>query len=310
MIKKNLYIIYLFGFIILLFISIYVFVEVKSKFYRKVNIVCTTNIIAQTVSELVGEWANIQIIMNIGVDPHTYKSKPGDIYKIENADLVFFNGLGLEGKMAGLLEKSSFFNQKIFSITNCIDRSRLIESEYKGIYDPHVWFDISLWRDVVAYTAEILMRKYPEYKDEIYAKKIKFCKKLEKLDTIVFCLLNLIPIHRKFIITSHDAFSYLSKRYNISVRSLFGISTDTEVCMDDLERIARIIVSNEIPTVFIENTIPEYYMSKLKEVVEEHIKTIEIGDKLYTDSLGNTEAVSYIDFIYHNINAIINGLAL
>ncbi len=115
------------------------------------NIVSTTTIIGDAVEAIGGDKINLEVLMGPGIDPHLYKASAGDMNKMQNADLIIYNGLHLEGKMSDVLEQMEKSSKNTYAAADIIDGSKLIQSEdFEGAYDPpHIWFDVELWIEVV-----------------------------------------------------------------------------------------------------------------------------------------------------------------
>ena len=94
--------------------------------------------------------------MGPGVDPHLYKASAGDVQKLGSANLIFYNGLHLESKMGDVLAKMSG-DTKTVAVTDAVDRSLLLTPpEFDGQYDPHLWFDVTLWMKAVGTVRDVL----------------------------------------------------------------------------------------------------------------------------------------------------------
>jgi manganese/zinc/iron transport system substrate-binding protein len=283
------------------------FTSKKKTSKNKPLIVCSTSIIYDTVKNLIFNEADVISIMGPGIDPHLYKASSNDAYNIENADIIFYNGLHLEGKMADIFESIKKKNKKIYAVSETIDDYLLLGTDYEGIYDPHIWHDVWLWKKVTKYIGEILIKSYPE-KSILIERNLEIY--LEKLDELDFFVKNKISEikYNKILITSHDAFSYFSKRYGIECYSVQGISTDAEASINDTEKILKILIENDVPTIFVEQTVCENYLKNIQSIMELQGKKINIGKKLYSDALGEKSGSSYIQMITENVLEITAGL--
>ncbi len=274
---------------------------------NKPLIVCSTSIIYDTVKNLISNEADVISIMGPGIDPHLYKASSGDAYNIDKADVIFYNGLHLEGKMADIFESIKKKNKSIYAVSDAIPEYLLLGTEYENLYDPHIWHDVILWKDVTKYIADILSQKYSQYSSLIERNKEIYLEKLDELDFFIKNKLSEIK-YSKILITSHDAFSYFSKRYGIKCYSVQGISTDAEASIADTEKILKILTENDIPTIFIEQTVCQNYLKNIQSIMELQGKKINIGEKLYSDALGEKGGNNYIQMIKDNVIAITSGL--
>lgn len=300
---KKIYIILL----IILSLTFAYFLSQKKNHSIKPIIVCSTSIIYDTVKNLISNEADIISIMGPGIDPHLYKASSGDAYNIEKADIIFYNGLHLEGKMADIFQSIKKKNKNVYAVSDAIPEYLLLGTEYEQLYDPHIWHDVILWKNVTQYIAEILIKQYPDIKYLIEQNRNNYLEKLDELDFFIKNKLTEIK-YSKILITSHDAFSYFSKRYGIQCYSVQGISTDAEASINDTEKILKILSENDIPTIFIEQTVCQNYLKNIQSIMEMQGKKINIGDKLYSDALGEKGGNTYIQMIKDNVIAITAGL--
>jgi manganese/zinc/iron transport system substrate-binding protein len=292
---------------IIICILFFYFFNIKKNTTKTPLIVCSTSIIYDTVINLISNEAEVISIMGPGIDPHLYKASSGDAYNIDKADIIFYNGLHLEGKMADIFESIKKTNKSIYAISDAIPEYLLLSTEYDNLYDPHIWHDVILWKKVTEYISAILIEKYPNKKVFIEKNKDSYLEKLDELDFFIKNKLSEIK-YSKILITSHDAFSYFSKRYGIQSYSVQGISTDAEASINDTEKILKILNENDIPTIFIEQTVCQNYLKNIQSIMELQGKKINIGEKLYSDALGEKGGNSYIQMIKDNVIAITAGL--
>lgn len=148
---------------------------------NKPFILCTTGIIGGTVQRIVGDTAQVHALMGPGIDPHLYKAREGDVHRLANADMIFYNGLHLEGKMAHVLEQMNRYAPSI-ALSDTLPTTALLQTEVDGIYDPHIWHDVILWIKIVEYATTCLCKRWPE-QAELYTQNSQtFCEELHALD--------------------------------------------------------------------------------------------------------------------------------
>jgi manganese/zinc/iron transport system substrate-binding protein len=275
---------------------------------KKPLIVCTTSIIADSVSRIVQNYADVIAIMGPDIDPHLYKASSGDIYKINNAKIIFYNGLHLEGKMGEIFSAMHQNGKNIFAVTAEIPKSSLLQTEYMDIYDPHVWHDIILWKDVIRYITKKICEIMPEHKDIFIKNNAQYQEELDNLHHYVTDQIGKIK-YAKILITSHDAFSYFAKRYGIQFYSIQGISTDSEPSIQDNEKILKIILDHQVKTIFVEQTVAENYLKNIQKILCLKNTPINLAKhKLYSDALGHTSGNTYIKMIKENVIAMVEGM--
>lgn len=277
----------------------------------KLNVVATTTIIGDTVKEIGGELINLETLMGPGIDPHLYNASAGDVSKMSNADMVIYNGLHLEGKMGDVFESIENEDKLIFAVIENIDESNFLDDEdTPGYYDPHIWFDVELWKQASSRIAEGLKELDEENADEYDNNLNNYMEKLDELDEYIRGRIEELSEDRRVLITAHDAFQYFGNAYDFEVRGLQGISTDAEAGTSNIRTLADFIVEREINAIFVESSVPTRNIEALQEAVSSRGFDVEIGGELYSDSTGSagTEAESYIGTFRSNIDTIVDAL--
>lgn len=278
---------------------------------EKLNVVTTTTILEDAVKNIGGDNVEVESLMGPGIDPHLYKASAGDVEKMMNADLIIFNGIHLEGKMSDIFEKLGQIDVKTIAPGDIIDSSKLIQSfEFEGNYDPHIWFDVKLWTEVVDIIADSLIELDSENKDFYISNGEEYKKQLEKLDKYIKNRAREIPDAQRVLITAHDAFSYFGNAYDFQVKGLQGISTVAEAGTLDVKELADFIAERKIPAIFVESSVPTKNIEALQAAVHNRGFNVEIGGELYSDSLGNpdTEEGTYIGTVKYNVDTIVDAL--
>lgn len=276
-----------------------------------INIVATTGMIADAAQVVGGPKVEVAGLMGPGVDPHLYKASAGDVALLSKADLILYNGLHLEGKMSEIFEQMNKRGIDTVAVTDGIDRSMLLTPpEFKGNYDPHVWFDVSLWMKVVGTIRDNLIQKDPENADLYRANTKRYLADLSELNQYVKSTTRALPEDKRVLITAHDAFNYFGKGYGYEVRGLQGISTDSEAGTADVQELAAFIVERKIPAVFVESSVPPKYIEAVQAAARAKGFNVEVGGELFSDAMGNpgTPEENYIGMVRHNINTIVNAL--
>lgn len=277
----------------------------------KMNVVATTTIIGDTLRHIGGDLINVETLMGPGIDPHLYNASAGDVNKMSNADMVIYNGLHLEGKMGDVFESIEDENTLIFAVTENIDESNLLDDEdTQGFYDPHVWFDVNLWKEASIRITEGLKEMDGDNADEYEANLTAYLEELDELDAYIRERATELSEEHRVLITAHDAFQYFGDAYGFEVRGLQGISTDAEAGTSNIRVLADYIVENEIKAIFVESSVPTRNIEALQEAVSSRGFEVAIGGELYSDSTGSqgTEAETYIGTFQSNIDTIVDAL--
>ncbi len=275
------------------------------------SIVCTTSIIGDTVRQLVGDYADVTSLMGPDIDPHLYRAREHDIQTLASANLIIYNGLHLEGKLADVLHSMNRYVPTL-SIADHLDRSRLIASaEYETMHDPHIWFDVSIWIDAVSIIRDALMQHDPEHADAYAARAADYTQELEALDAFINEQVSRLAPAQRILVTAHDAFHYFGRAYGFQVVALQGISTESEAGIKDVQALVDFIVTNKVRALFVEASIPERNIQAVQQAARAREFEVKIGDQLYSDALGpvGSGADTYIGMVRHNIAVIIGALA-
>jgi manganese/zinc/iron transport system substrate-binding protein len=267
--------------------------------------------ITDMVTELGGDAVNVQGLMGAGVDPHLYKASEGDVNKLFNADMVIYGGLHLEGKLVEVFEKMESQGISMVAVSDTIPLSSLISSaNFASNYDPHIWFDISLWKKASAYVAQKLIKTDPIHQ-ELYTSNLdQYLSRLDSTEMKIKEMINTLPPENRVLITAHDAFNYFGKAYGFEVLGLQGISTATEAGVQDVQNLASVIVERKIKAIFIESSVPKRNIEALQASVKSKGFEVAIGGELYSDACGDAGTVegTYIGMVLHNVSTITNAL--
>ena len=297
--------------LLIFFISVIFFSSCSTTDQEKksITIVTTTGILGDCVSQIVDGQAEVVSIMGAGVDPHLYKASQGDISKLSEADIIVYNGLHLEGKMAQMLKNFSK-TKPVFAIGDYIEKSDLKQVDNTSdLVDPHVWFSPYLWLDGLSGIAKELdkndgldsiLENYQDYAKNIQSTQIKLQQLLnDSLDST-----------KRILITSHDAFEYFGDAFEFEVRGLQGISTTAEYGTRDIKELTDFIIKNEIKSVFVETSVPNKNLEAVVASARARGYNIRIGGTLYSDALGEEKSLggTYEGMLISNVQTIIKGL--
>lgn len=296
---------------ILILVIAFAFINCKNekKTNGKLNIVTTTTMITDLVKNVGGEHINLQGLMGSGVDPHLYKASEGDVTKLSNADIIFYNGLHLEGKLVEVFEKMK--NIKTIAVADALDENTLIGSEYfASNYDPHIWFDLDYWKLATQFVVKTLSEAIPNQKATFEANGKTYIEQLNTLQTKLKTTISTLPREQRILVTAHDAFNYFGKAFDFEVVGLQGLSTATEAGVQDVQKLAAFIIENNVKSIFIESSVPKRTIEALQAAVKSKNHDVTIGGTLYSDALGNAGSIegTYIGMFEYNVNTIVNAL--
>ena len=277
---------------------------------RPIRVVTTIGMITDIVQNIGGDRVNATGLMGPGIDPHLYRASEGDVARLTGADLIFYNGLHLEGKMAGVLERMQD-QIKTVAVTQDVDRTVLLAPpEFEGAYDPHLWFDVTLWMKAVERVRDTLI-EVDKGSAELYRANTKnYLAKLEELHNYVTQQAQRISPDQRVLVTAHDAFNYFGRAYGFEVRGLQGISTAAEAGTADVQALVQFIVERRIPAMFVETSVPRRSIEAVQAAVKAKGFSVEIGGQLFSDAMGalGTPEGTYIGMVRHNIDTIVASL--
>jgi manganese/zinc/iron transport system substrate-binding protein len=277
---------------------------------RTIKAVTTVGMVADSVKNVGGERVEVTALMGAGVDPHLYKASEGDVRALEEADIVFYSGLHLEAGLSGVLERMGD-RGNVIAVTDGVERSNLIApSEFEGAYDPHVWFDVSIWMETVPLVRDALSKLDPQRADLYRANAEKYLVELKDLHAYVQARAAELPQEKRILITAHDAFNYFGRAYGFEVRGLQGISTESESSTSDVQALSEFIVEKQVPAIFIESSVPQRNVEALQAAVQAKGFDVQIGGELFSDAMGDPGTVegTYIGMVKHNIDTIVTAL--
>jgi len=265
--------------------------------------------VADLARRVGGERVEVTALMGPGIDPHLYKASARDLDRLRAADLVLYNGKGLEGKMTDVFVRLAR-RKAVVAVTDAIAEARLLEPEQlEGHYDPHVWFDVSLWAETVEAVAAALAEVDPAHADEYRTRAAAYADELRALHDEVGQALATIPRARRVLITSHDAFRYFGRAYDLEVRGLQGISTVSAPGVKDVEQMAQLIVDRGIKAIFVETSVSPKATEAVREWVAQRGREVAIGGTLYSDAMGDTPPEdTYVGMVRANVGKIVEAL--
>ncbi len=277
---------------------------------NKLIVVTTTGMIYDAVINIGKDSVEATALMGPGVDPHLYKATQGDLVKLNEADLILYNGLHLEGKMGEVFEKLSRIKQ-VVPVAEVVPKEKLRkDASFQNAIDPHIWFDITLWKYAVREVSNQLIKNDPESADYYRKNTTQYLTALDSLHLKVKEQIASIPSDQRILITSHDAFGYFGDAYDIEVSALQGISTVSDFGLKDVTNLIDIITKRNVKAVFVETSVSEQAIKAVVDGAKEKGQDVKIGGSLYSDAMGNfgTPEGTYIGMMDSNVKTIVEAL--
>ena len=273
-----------------------------------IKVVCTTGMVADLVRNIGGDKVQITQIMGEGVDPHLYKASPGDVNLLSGADAIFYSGLHLEGKMADVFVRMAR-KKPTFAVTEHIQESQILDNP-EGAFDPHLWFDVSIWREAAGVVRDALKAFDPKHADDYQARADAYQAELATLHDYAKSQLATVPKDRRVLVTAHDAFRYFGRAYDVEVKGIQGISTESEAGVKEVNALVDFLVKGKIKAVFVESSVSDKNIRALLEGCKAKGHSVVIGGELFSDAMGKegTPEGTYVGMVRHNVDTIVRAL--
>jgi manganese/iron transport system substrate-binding protein len=280
---------------------------------QKLRIVTTTNIIGDVVSHIGADKIELTTLMATGIDPHSYVPTPADAAAINDADVVFVNGAGLEANLTDIFESAGGDAIRIYLSQGL----ELRDADYAAANagdehgheaektDPHVWFDVKNvihWVDTIQSTLSALD---PANAETYQMNAQAYTSDLEELDAWVVDRMATIPEANRKLVTNHLSFGYLADRYGlVQIGAVYPLNPSSEPSARDIAALQDTIREYDTPAIFTESTVNP----KLAQQVAEDTGRALVP--LYSGSLGGpgSGAETYIQLIRTDVNAIVEAL--
>ncbi|MEX2381147.1 MAG: zinc ABC transporter substrate-binding protein [Opitutales bacterium] len=280
-----------------------------------VRVATTTTMVTDMVRDVGGEWVEVSGLMRPGVDPHLYKPSASDVTTLTGAEVIFYSGLMLEGRMSDLFAKMGRRGKQVYAVTETIAEERLLEpAEFQGHWDPHVWGDPLLWAETVDVVVKGLSDARPE-KAEVFAERGEAVKQeYRDLHSWAVERVREIPENGRIVVTSHDAFNYFGQAFGLQVIGVQGISTVSEAGLADIAETADFIRENSLKAIFVESSVSPAAIQRISKD-----SGARIGGELFSDAMGmegdihthgddSYDVGTYPGMIKHNINTVVEAL--
>lgn len=301
----------MFKYIILILISMLVFTGCTPSMgerSEKIHVVASTTMLADLVHVIGQDYVDVVMLLGPEVDPHLALPTASDMAAIENADIVFFNGLDLEIQF---YQVQQAFSDKTVLVAEMITENSLLSIVENGqsVLDPHVWFSVVHWMEVARIVTAELIRIAPEKQEVFQSNLDAYLVELQLLHEWKIETLNTIDPSQRVLVTPHDAFNYFAATYGFKVASIGGLSTEAEISVDDISRVANTIIEMGVKAIFVESSVPVASVEAVIAQVQRQGYDVVIGAELFADALGEGALASYIEAMKHNVNAIVAALS-
>lgn len=278
---------------------------------ESLSVVATTTMLYDLTTIIGGDNVDAVGLMGVGIDPHLYTASAGDVTKVQDADVVVYNGIHLEAQMGEIFDSLTSQGKAVICIEEGIDPADIMaDPEEPDSNDPHIWFDVTIWMQAATYMADSLSDIDPDNTESYQANLTAYMAELEALDTYITDRVAEVSPEQRVLVTAHDAFNYFGNGYGFEVMGLQGISTESEAGTGDVSALASFIAENEIKAIFVESSVPTKNIEALQAAVKALGFDVSIGGELYSDSLGDSSTGhdTYITTCIANIDTIVDAL--
>jgi len=278
---------------------------------RRLSIVATTGMIADIVAAVSKDRAKVRTLIGSGIDPHLFKPARSDVAKLLSADVIFVNGVFLEGRMTNAFERIRRTGRLVYAVTDLIDQRYLLRSQDgRGHPDPHLWMDPAAWIEAVRLVRDKLSEIDRDGRLHYEANAENYMRLLKQLDGYAERVLRSVPEQSRILVTAHDAFQYFGRRYGFRVVGIQGLSTESEAGIRDIEGIVDTLVKGRVRAVFVESTVSDRNIRALIEGCQARGHSVVIGGSLFSDAMGSagTYEGTYVGMIDHNVTTIARSL--
>lgn len=268
-------------------------------------VVATSTILDDLAAQLAGEEIQLTGILKPGADPHIYEPVPQNSKALEEADLILYNGYNLEPGLIKMINAVGGKARKV-AVGEVVQPLQL-EQYGETVPDPHVWGNVKNVMLIVNAMRDTLIELSPEDREEFTQNAAQLTGELEKLDTWITQQIQTIPVSKRKLITTHDAFQYYANAYGLEVSgTLIGISTEEQPSAKTLQQLVQAVKDTGVPAIFAETTINPQLIKTV--AAEAGVKLSP--QELYSDSIGapGSEGDSYVNMMVANTRAIVEAL--
>ncbi len=278
---------------------------------HKLKVTTTTSMVTDLVKSVGGDRVEVQGLMGPGVDPHLYKATASDVGRLQQADVIFYSGLLLEGKMQDIFGKLARVKKFVYAVTEAVPEKSLLEPEnFGGHYDPHVWFEVPLWERCVETVVKGLSERDPGGKAAYEKRGAELHQRMQALHEWALKKSAELPKEKRIVVTSHDAYNYFGRAYGFKVVGLQGVSTVTEAGLADMARLVDFIKANKVKAIFVESSVSHATIERISKDAG-----VKIGGELFSDAMGTPGQMengydlgTYEGMIKHNLTTIVEAL--
>ena len=280
----------------------------------KLQVVATTTIVGDVLHQIGGDQIDLEVLLPLGADPHSFDPSPKDVAKIVDSDVVFANGGGVEAFLNILIESANAENKLVY-VSEGVDYLEFEgddhgdeeeAEDHAEDVDPHTWTDpnnVMVWVENIL---RVLSKEDPRNEAYYQANAERFEAELKELDSWIRNRVDQIPIQNRKLVTDHALFGYFSEEYGFEqIGALIpGFSTLSEPTAKELAEIEDSILKYRVKAVFVGRTVNPSLADRVSS--DTGVKLVYV----YTGSLSDVDgdAATYLDYMRYNTNAFVDAL--
>lgn len=264
----------------------------------KLSVVVSFSILQDLTQEVAGDLAQVETLVGPNSDAHVFEPTPRHAQKVAQADLILMNGLGFETWMTRLIEGAGA------KAPVHVASQGLEPLMQNGVPDPHIWHDVAQMPLYVQNIAKALGEVDPAHQDQYKARAKAYVVRLKALHDWVRAQWDQVPEARRKVITAHDAFGYMGRRYHVIFMAPQGLSTLSEPSAKEMKALVGQIRKEGVARIYMENMASAHLIQQLAQETG-----VQVGEVLYSDALSekNDAGNSYENVIRHNMKALMAG---
>lgn len=270
---------------------------------KTVHVVASFTVLADMVRQIGGQYVEVKSLVGPNGDPHTFEPSPQDSVALAKADVVIISGLGLEGWMERLIDASGYKGQVVVASNGV--KTRTMEEDGSVITDPHAWNSMANGVIYARNISESLQKADPQDAAAIRKQGDAYIQQLQQLDTQTAAEFAAIPVAKRHVLTSHDAFGYFGERYGVTFMSPIGLNTDEEASASQVAALINQLKTHHIHRYFIENQTDPRLVQQIASAAG-----ATPGGELYPEALSPAggPATTYVDAFKHNVSELLKSM--
>ncbi|WP_105439114.1 metal ABC transporter substrate-binding protein [Neorhizobium sp. T25_13] len=273
-------------------------------FADTLKVVASFTVLGDVVSQVGGKHVKVTNLVGPNGDPHEFEPSPTDARNLKAAQVAFVSGEGLEGWMDRLITASGYKGKPVV-VSEGVN-TRTMDEDGKTVTDPHVWnspVNVKVW---VANIEKALSEADPADAGAFKANAEAYLQRLDAMNAYAHSKFDAVPADRRKVLTSHDAFGYFGREYNVSFLAPLGLSTETEASAADVAKLIRQIKAEGVKTYFLENSNDPRLVKQIAKAT-----AAQPGGELYVESLSDAKgpAPTYEKMFRYNVDQIAAAMA-